>query len=157
MFTRKDLFDIAVQIEQNGEDTYRAALRRKPNPEMADLLQWMADEEASHGEWFEKQRSDATGPVSNSEIEQMGRFMLTAALGKGSFSLTTADLSRADHAGQLIRKAIEFENETLLFYEMLRSMVADPDGLESIIAEEMRHVEKLTVLLEDLIPQEELI
>ena len=52
MFTLTDIRNIAVQIEQNGEETYRRAARQTSDPELAQMLNWLADEEKRHGKLF---------------------------------------------------------------------------------------------------------
>ena len=57
--------------------------------------------------------------------------------------------------GSLIELAIEFEKDTVLFYEMLRPFIGDPtvlDQLDEIIAEENDHVSKLQALQVDATP-----
>lgn len=48
MFSLKDIIDIAVQIEQNGERVYRNAAGKIEDPSLRSLLQWLADEETQH-------------------------------------------------------------------------------------------------------------
>ena len=50
MFSLKDIIDIAVQIEQNGERVYRNAAGKIEDPSLRSLLQWLADEETQHVE-----------------------------------------------------------------------------------------------------------
>jgi rubrerythrin len=51
MFTAKELLDIAVRLERNGDAIYRQAIEKVSNPELASLLEWMADEEVKHAEY----------------------------------------------------------------------------------------------------------
>ena len=47
---------------------------------------------------------------------------------------------------KLIEVAIELENDTIIFYQMLHSFIEDSDtlkGLDEIIAEENKHIEML--------------
>ena len=70
---------------------------------------------------------------------------LTQARG---FSLKEADLSKIDSMEVLIQLAVEFEKDSILFYEMIGSFIGDSETsekLNEIIAEENRHIE----LLED--------
>ena len=52
MFTLTDIIEIAVQIEKNGESTYRRAQQETSDPSLADLLGLLADEELEHQRWF---------------------------------------------------------------------------------------------------------
>ena len=78
----------------------------------------------------------------------MGCSILTGVLGDQSFSLKEADLSKIGNVKDLLQLAVEFEKDTVLFYEMIGSFIEDTETsekLNEIIAEENRHIE----LLED--------
>jgi rubrerythrin len=78
----------------------------------------------------------------------MGSSILQSILGDQSFSLKEADLSKIDSVEAYIQLAIEFEKDSILFYEMIGSFIEDTETsekLNEIIAEENRHIE----LLED--------
>jgi len=50
----------------------------------------------------------------------------------------------------LLELAIEFEKDTILFYQMLRSFIDDREvlnGLDNIVEEESRHVDELSLSL----------
>jgi rubrerythrin len=69
--------------------------------------------------------------------------MLMEVLGDQTFYLKEVDLSKIETLEQLRQTAIEFEKDTILFYEMIRSFVTDRETLgqlEVIIVEENRHV-----------------
>jgi rubrerythrin len=51
-----------------------------------------------------------------------------------------------DHLEDLLRLAIEFENDSILFYEMIGSLISDKETsekLQEIIKEEKHHIELL--------------
>ena len=154
MFTFKDIIAFAVQIESNGEEIYRRALLRNASPELSRLLEWIADEEARHGEWFEELARTAEPVPAESAMEKMGRIMLRSTLQDQSFTLDETDLSRVEDAERLLAMSIEFEQDTVAFYEMMRPFLQDPEAaaaLDRIIEEERRHVEKLTALKKEMV------
>ena len=157
MFTFKDILALAVQIESNGEEIYRNALGRNASKELTELLSWIADEEARHGEWFEElSRKAPPDPVAG-DMEKMGRIMLRSSMADQSFSLDEADLARVEEADRLLAMSIEFEEDTVAFYRMIRPFLQDPEAielLERIIEEERRHIEMLSELREKLQGQE---
>lgn len=146
-----------MQIESNGEEIYRRALSRNTSRKLAELLSWIAEEEARHGEWFEEMvRRTAPEPVEG-PLEKTARIMLRSSLQEQSFSLDEADLSRVDEADRLLAMSIEFEEDTVAFYRMMRSFLQDPEAievLERIIEEEQRHIEKLGALRKELQQEE---
>lgn len=143
MFSAAEIIDFAVQIEQNGENLCREAAQKKIDPDLASLLEWMAGQEAQHTKWFLDMRLKIriTGKVS--QLEQLGKSLLGDVLGDQSFSLQDADFSKIQNIKDLLSLLIEFEQDTVLFYEMLRTTVEDKGTislLDKIIAEENQHV-----------------
>jgi rubrerythrin len=151
MFSLEEIVDLAVQIEKNGEASYRQLLEQTSDPALADLLGWLAHEEILHGEWFSDFKSKAAGSVQDPRVVEMGRSILRGILGNQSFSLEDPDPSRFRTVEDLLKLSIEFQKDTVLFYGMISSLVSDPetkDHLDAIIAEETRHVEVLQEFLD---------
>ena len=143
MFTLREICDLGIQIERNGEKFYRDALKQPWTKPMASMLHMLAEEEVRHVDFFVKEKSKPALQSGDLELEAMGREMLKEVLGSQSFSLKEADLSKIKTLEQLRRTAIEFEKDTILFYEMIRSFLTDKetmDQLDVIIEEENRHV-----------------
>jgi rubrerythrin len=148
MFTLTEIIDIAIQIEQNGKNTYRKAQAEVSSDALASMLQRLADDEAEHEKWFSQLKEKAGTTVENSELEEMGKGILQNVLGDQAFSITDADFSRIENLRSLLELSIEFEKDTILFYQMLRSFIDDREvlnGLDKIIEEESRHVEELSL------------
>jgi len=146
MFSMRDIFDLAIKIERNGEEFYRDALKKISNPELKSLLEWLIDEEVKHQDWFSERREKIKNKAVDLQMEAMGSSILTGVLGDQSFSLKEADLSKIDNVKDLIQLAAEFEKDTVLFYEMIGSFIEDTETsekLNEIIAEENRHIELL--------------
>jgi rubrerythrin len=146
MFTLGDVLDLAAQIERNGERVYRDALDRTGDPEMAEMLEWMADEEARHAERFSDMRSALPPNVSDPVLEELGRSMLVDIVENRSFSLEDVDFDRIEEVTELIRVMIEFEQDTLDFYKVFRDLMADVSEmgqLDDIISEEQEHIRRL--------------
>lgn len=152
MFTLTDIIEIALQIEKNGEGTYRRAQRETSEPSLAELLGLLADEELAHQQWFEAFKSRGAGQPVDAELEALGRELFQSILGEKSFSLDDADLSQAPDLQTVLRISAEFEQDTVIFYEMLEPFIADPrsrDDLRTIIAEEKNHLRILQERLEN--------
>ena len=152
MFSLRDIVDIAVQIEQNGERIYRSAAKKIEDPLLRSLLHWLADEEAQHAKWFESLIDAMPGNGDFSEQEKMGRALLQNAIGVHSFVLEDADFSNLETVEDLINLVKEFENDTVLFYKMLQPLVEDQKTLEqlhAIIQEEENHARRLNEVLSE--------
>ena len=150
MFTVKDISELAVQLEKNGQRVYLEAIDRVRDSGLASTLRWLAEDEKRHAEWFaDLAVSEPDGEVSP-ELEAMGRAMMKEALANQSFSLADTDFSRLRSPRELIKVAVEFERDTVLFYTMLRGFVKNEDALrrlDAIIEEEEKHIRKLREFL----------
>jgi rubrerythrin len=146
MFSVREVLDLAIQLETNGESVYRNAVDKIKNPDLVSLLIWMADEEARHMRWFSEVKKKYETNSINPFMEEMGRQVFSGILGDKSFSHREVDFSRVDHLDDLIGIFIEFEKDTILFYETLIPFIEDNDTLENIekiIVEENNHIKKL--------------
>jgi len=150
MFSSADIIDLAIRIEKNGEKVYRDALEVVQDQAIASMLQWLADEEVEHATWFSELKQAIRKVPVDRRLEDMGREMLHGILGEESFSLKETDFSKLDGIESLVKLAIEFERDTVVFFEMFESFVKDPESLEhldKIIKEEQRHIEVLQEFL----------
>lgn len=146
MFSLQDVIQIAIQLENNGEAVYRRAAEKSNQASLCSFMAWMADQEAAHAQWFGQLKISNTALDGDRDLARMGRELLQDAVGEQSFSLESLDLNRVEDLNELIRVSIEFEKDTVLFYEMLSAFVDTPDGrslLEKIIVEEHRHIRML--------------
>jgi rubrerythrin len=152
MFTITDIIEIALQIEKNGESTYRRAQRETADASLAELLGLLAAEELEHQHWFEAFKGRVAGQPVNAELEAMGRELFQSILGEKAFSLDEADLSRVADLQAVLRISADFEQDTVVFYEMLEHFIEDlrsRDDLRIIIEEEKGHFRKLQERLEN--------
>jgi rubrerythrin len=146
MFSAREILDFAIRIERNAEDLYREAANKMENPEMASLLLFLADEEKRHAEWFEQRKETIKLEGDEVEMERLYGSLLRDMIGDQTFSLGEADLSRMDQVKALLELAVEFENDTILFYETLRSLIDDDHvsaRLREIITDENGHIQML--------------
>ena len=152
MFSIGDIIDLAVQIEENGEKFYRDAAKETADPALVSMLQWLADEEVNHVEKFSEMRQEAQETVADPKIVDISKALLQRSLGDQTFSLEDIDFSSLDQVETLLEWAIEFEKDTIVFYEMIKSFVQDKgtqDLLEAIIEEELGHIRVLEEFLGD--------
>lgn len=149
MFTFADIRNIAVQIEKNGEESYRNAGRIAKDPEIARIMNWMADEEKCHGEWFENLRPDKSLTAEQQEMEALGKSLLQDMIKGNTFLLAQSELENAETLKDVISRSQVFEQDTILFYEFLLGLIDDQDTavhLQKIIDEERNHLRRLTRL-----------
>jgi rubrerythrin len=85
-------------------------------------------------------------------MEEMSRKVFGGLLGDKSFSHREVNFSEVDRIEDLIHIFIEFEKDTVLFYETLIPFIEDNHTLQyitKIIAEENNHIQKLHELLSE--------
>ena len=152
MFSVHEILDLAIQLERNGESVYRDAVDKIAKSDLISLLTWMAEEEARHRRWFSELKNNFDTDSINPFMEEMGRQVFGGMLGEKSFSHRDVDFSRVKRLEDLIGIFIEFEEDTILFYEALIPFIEDKDTLQNIskiIAEENNHIKKLQEVLVD--------
>ena len=150
MFTRADIRDIAVQIEENGEKAYRDAARQTDDAELARMFEWMADEEKRHAQWFRSFEDDKPLTGEQLELEKMGRQLLKEMIAGQTFSMDEKALRQVDSIQDMVEQAKSFEKDTALFYQFMKGIVDDEEvekQLQIIIDEEERHFRQLQSLL----------
>ncbi len=146
MFSAKEIIELAIKIEKNGEAVYRSAIEKVPNPGLVPLLEWMADEEVKHANWFAELKHNLETKNENPFVEEMGHELFNEMLGDKNFSLKDVDFAAIEEIDDLIQTFIEFEKDSIIFYEVLKPFVEDPvvrEYLNKIIDEEKHHIELL--------------
>jgi rubrerythrin len=144
MFTTDEIFDLAIRIERNGEKFYRDVISRAESAELREALQWLADEEVRHAQFFAKLKEESKNRERTVPREDgVDNMLLQDLLGDRVFSLDDLDFSSLSDLRSLLRHAVEFEKDTILFFEMIKPFVEEDaamEQLEAIIEEERRHV-----------------
>jgi rubrerythrin len=146
MFTIDEILDLGTRIEKNGEKLLREAQTRTSDPNLALLLKWLADEEVQHTQWLSDLKPISGADSAGAELEAAGRGLLRDILGDEGFSLDDLDFSKIEQRNELLMKMIEFENDTVLFYQMIQTAVSDKevlDCIDTIIAQEKKHAQRL--------------
>ena len=146
MFSAKEIIDLAIKLENNGEAVYRDAIKKVSRPGLVPLLEWMADEEVKHANWFADLKHNLETKNENPFAEEMSRELFNEMLGEKNFSLKEIDFSTIENVNDLIDIFIEFEKDSIIFYEVLKPFVEDPVArqyLQKIIDEEKCHIEHL--------------
>lgn len=146
MFFANELLDMAIKLENNGEVVYRDAIEKVSKPELVSLLEWMADEEVKHADFFSDLKLKIETERENPFVAEMSRALFDDLLGDKNFSLKEIDFSSIENSDELIAVFIEFEKDSVIFYKVLEPFVEDSAALEQlkkIIDEENRHIQRL--------------
>lgn len=143
MFSKNELIDIAIKIEKNGEQVYLSAIEKVDDGRLRELLKWMAGEEHRHAEWLSNLKDKIEDKGPGTMFKEMGDSLIRDSIGDQAFSLREVDFSTIGNTGELIDIFVEFEKDTILFYEMMKTFVIDKDALallDKIISEEEAHI-----------------
>jgi len=146
LFTANEILDMAIKLEKNGERVYRNAIEKVTKPEFIALLDWMADEEVKHANFFSNMKTELEASLANPFVEELSRELFDDLLGDKNFSLKEVDFSLVENTDDLIGIFIEFEKDSVIFYTVLEPFVEDPgvrEHLKKIIEEENRHITHL--------------
>lgn len=145
MFTLNDILDLAIRLEKNGETVYRNACHHTGDPSLNLLLTLAAEEELKHAQWFSNLKRNIQTDDDPHIMKEINDTLIDEFVGDQSFSLKEVDFSQINTIKKMISVFIEFEKDTILFYEMLQSFIEDKEtskGLDRIISEEKQHIEK---------------
>jgi len=143
MFTAQDILDIAIRLEKNGEKTYRDARLHISNDELKTLLAWIAQEEHDHARWFTELKNRLTQGEDHHLMAELSRALVEDVVQGQAFSLQEVDFETIDSPDKMLRTFIGFENDTIAFYEVLKTFIdktAIAAQLEQIILEEKKHM-----------------
>lgn len=153
MFTLDDILEIAIQMEKNGEAIYSSAIKNTRRKPLKDLLKWMANEEAAHGKWFADQKNKLPLEMDEAQLKEMVPKALQNMMGEKTLALEDIDFGRIKTVSELLKTFIAFENDTILFYELLEMFVQEKSvlkGLKQILLEEKNHVNELASMMASL-------
>jgi rubrerythrin len=150
MFTAHDVLDIAIQLECNGEKTYRDAAAQASERKVKEILSWVADEEQNHARWFRTLKNRLIKGEDHHLIAEMSRALVEDVIQGQAFSLGEVDFPTINTPKKMMNTFIGFEDDTIAFYEFLKNFVEDPkvaSHLEQIITEEKNHIVQFRDLL----------
>jgi rubrerythrin len=150
--TGADLVDLAMETEEQGERFYRAAAEQTSDPEAKEFFAHLADQEIRHKEVFQKLGSRAITTEIDPTSWDEAMAYIEATVDQAFFSKEQAPIRTVPEGAtlsQMIRRAIDFEQQTLLYFYTLRDLVhpANRRIVDDIVAEERSHVRRLSAML----------
>ena len=153
MFSSHDILNIAIRLENNAEKTYLDARQHAPDEKLKDLLAWIAREEQHHAHWFDELKNRLSRDEDHHLLAELSRALVEDVVRQQAFSLQEVDFEAILTHAEMIRTFIGFEEDTIAFYEILRTLIDDPAiarQLEQIIDEERKHISQFQELLVDI-------
>lgn len=157
-YDKNDIVEMAVRMEQNGYAFYDKALQRSDlDNGTRSILTTLRDDEREHEKIFQTLRNK----IDNVEIEQNSsweeaQFYMESLVETHVFYDPDKAIQLAGKAKdtiELLRYAIQFEKDTILFFFSLSKYVKGQKAgktVNAIIKEEENHIKKLQVLIGSL-------
>lgn len=159
LLTANELIEIAVRIEEGGEEFYTTAAAKASTAEIKALFDDLAAQERQHRDAF-RQMGQAlrlgSGQAGAQSLElilapdQWDEFQayVGALLDQSFFAGPDKALTRAAEARderEALQAAVSFEKETLLFYHELRDVVrgVGQQAVAEIMQQEKEHIQRL--------------
>jgi len=148
-----DLLEIAIKMEENAEQIYNKASKNIKNKELKSMLKWMARQENSHVLWFANLKNKFVLEIDEADLKEMAPKVLQDMMGEKTLSLEEVDFGKIKTVSKLLETFIYFENDTIMFYELLKMFIKDEvvlNGLKQIILEEKKHAKELKEMMSSL-------
>ena len=143
-----EIIDLAIQIEKSGYAFYDNALKRKDlGSKGHELLLKLRDQEKQHEIFFNSLHTEKDLDLINYGTDQeIVNDYLRAIINYRIFNNPKAAIKTVEDALnelQLIETAINFEKDTLLFFQGIRDIIKESRSreiLEKIMKEEISHI-----------------
>jgi|LSQX01.3.fsa_nt_gb rubrerythrin len=158
-FNAADALEMAIQNERKAAKFYRRAARLFADRERWGFLLELADMEDRHEQVFiamlEKLSAAEKQPTAYDPMDEAALFLEAMAAGHGGEGSSKAATALTGHESkrEVLRKAIDLEGKTILFFIALRDMVPAKlgrDKIDRVIKEEKEHAALLAKQLHEL-------
>jgi len=146
-FNADEIFEMAEQMERNGEKFYKSAAATIDDEAHKKLLLELAAMEVDHEKTFKAMRSDLKAAEKSATVfdpEGEAALYLRALVDTRVFFEKEIDVSSME---KILKAAIEAEKDSIVFYLGMKNAVPDKfgkDKIEGIIKEEMGHIRLLS-------------
>jgi rubrerythrin len=151
-FSGKELVDIAMTIEEKGEQLYRRLAAKIEDRQLTELFFALAEEEKQHRADFAKLGENLANPaIWESYAGEYEDYLRTLVDTHLLVKAENADelLAKVTNAAQALELAINFEKDSLLIFIELANMVkeSDKEVVSKLITAEQHHLARLKKIL----------
>ena len=154
IFDVTEIYQFAIQIEENGEKFYRAMAEKFDEPKAKELFDFLAEEEVRHEKIFREMLAKIED--YNPQESYPGEYFdyLHAYADNLVFTLDKIEegISSVHTVDEALQYAIGKELDTILYYHEMRNVVPEHQQkmVDDIIDEERKHVVQLTEMKRQL-------
>lgn len=155
IFSASEIVKMAIEIEKNGRDFYGALMQKARDIRLQNIFSLLAQEEEKHIRAFqgilkEAEEKQERGIESDDYYAYMKslseRYVFTKEnTGKGV-------AATIKNEGDAIEKAINFERESIIFYDGVKKVVPESGRkiVDALIEQEKEHLSRLSSIREQL-------
>jgi rubrerythrin len=148
-FNADEIFEMAENIERDGAKFYRQAAKNAADKKIKQMFLNLANMEDRHLTTFQEMRKELSDREKEETVfdpdNEAAMYLQTVARGhgwEGKKSLTE-NLTGNEKLEDILKIALEAENNSVVFYSGLKELVppkAGRDKVEAIIKEELGHI-----------------
>ena len=154
IFDITEIYQFAIQIEENGEKFYRAMVEKFDDPKTKELFEFLAEEEVRHEKIFKEMlaKIEDYNPQESYPSEYFAYLHAYADNLVFTLDKIEEDISSLHAVDEALQYAIGKELDTILYYHEMRNVVPEHQQkmVDDIIDEERKHVVKLTEMKRQL-------
>ena len=154
-FNASEIFEMALDFERQGVRFYNRASEMFEEPEIKSMLTSLAAMEAEHEQIFSSMRECLVGYKGYADVFDQDGIAASylRAMTAGKVFDAMAPLTGSETLADILKKGIEAEKNSVVFYTGIRSVVPENlgrDKVDKIIEEEMSHIVILSDKLSSL-------
>ena len=151
IFNAGEVFEIAEQIERNGQKFYRRAVEVVDDQDIEEFLESLAAMEDDHEILFNQLKKEVID-IPESDFpdmdDQLAQYLKSYADGKvfDSSDAPDAQINENSTIQEIFDIAIDFERNSVIFFTLVREMVPENLGrgkIDILIKEEIKHIATL--------------
>ena len=155
-FNAQEVFQIAIEIEENGKAFYEKAQGRVEDAEVREIFKDLALQEVQHKKRFEELKAklppEAVSPTVQDPENELGLYIRMMADEHVFSSAEDVDARLAEirNSEDALKLAIQFEKDSVIFFLSMQDMTEEGRGRDQIgilVREEQEHLRRLSLLL----------
>lgn len=152
-FNAAEVFNVAIQIEENGKRFYEESQANIDVPEVKRLFSDLAQQEVGHKKRFEELKAQLPASAQSTVWDPENEMDLYIKSMADSHIFVTDMkelIAKVKDARSALQMAIEFEKDSVLFFLSLEDAMAgqlDRDLVKTLVKEEQGHLKQLSLEL----------
>ncbi|NLL39525.1 MAG: ferritin family protein [Clostridiales bacterium] len=154
-YTAEEIIDLAVAIEEEGQEFYDKALQYATGYKLKEALVYLAREERKHAETFRKMGDQLKKDfIPNESYEGEYEEYLKSIVNSRSFNVKKAEetVKELKSDKDILNFALGFEKDSILIFSEFKAFVNDEGKkvIDKLIEEEKEHIRKIVKVFREL-------